>query len=162
MDTNDYSNCGKKWTEEQEEELKKLYNQEELDLITIAKQLKRLPGGVISRLIKLEIIEYDFQARGYNKEEIFKLKQNYENNKTKIKEDNNDVKEDNDKKDNIKKNNIELLILEIKKLHINNKELYDEIKELRNDNKELRIEMQKLKNNLKFYTPIIATNNKKG
>ena len=70
MEQIDISNKSKKWNHEEEEILKKLYNDDKLDIITITKQLKRTPNGILQRLIKLKIIKFDYEARGFDKDQI--------------------------------------------------------------------------------------------
>jgi hypothetical protein len=70
----EFTNHGKRWIPEEEEELKKLYNEDKLDIIEISKKMKRYPYGLISRLISLKIINFDKDVRGFDKEEFEKLK----------------------------------------------------------------------------------------
>lgn len=74
---------GKKWTQEEDDQLLRLYNEEKLDIIEIAKQHSRTPRVIIMRLIKNKVFKYDFEANGF-----IDYKNNYcykENNITKIK-----------------------------------------------------------------------------
>jgi hypothetical protein len=63
---------GKKWTQEEDEQLLRLYNKEKLDIIEIAKQHSRLPRAIAVRLVKHEVISNEFEANGYS---------NYKNSK---------------------------------------------------------------------------------
>ena len=57
---------GKKWTQEEDDQLLRLYNEEKLDIIEIAKQHSRLPRAIAVRLVKHEIISNEFEANGYS------------------------------------------------------------------------------------------------
>ena len=59
-------NFGKKWEEQDDKELVRLYSDNTKDIVDIAKQLKRTPISIASRLIKNSIINYEFEARGYS------------------------------------------------------------------------------------------------
>lgn len=56
---------GKKWTQEEDNQLLRLYNEENLDIIDIAKQHNRLPRAIAVRLVKHEVISNEFEAKGY-------------------------------------------------------------------------------------------------
>ena len=60
-----YSNSGQMWSTKEDEELKKEYNEKNLDINEIGKIHKRTPGGIGSRLCVLGIIENRLSARGY-------------------------------------------------------------------------------------------------
>jgi hypothetical protein len=55
--------AGKRWTQEEDEQLIKLYNIDKLDLFNICKIHKRMPGGVASRLVTLNITTERCDAR---------------------------------------------------------------------------------------------------
>jgi mevalonate pyrophosphate decarboxylase len=57
---------GKKWTQEEDDQLLRLYNEEKLDIIEIAKQHSRLPRAIAVRLVKHEIISNEIEANGYS------------------------------------------------------------------------------------------------
>lgn len=59
-------NVGKPWTQEEDAMLKKLYNNEKLDIFQLAKIHQRAPGGIILRLLKNNLILDKKLARGYN------------------------------------------------------------------------------------------------
>jgi hypothetical protein len=59
------TNIGKKWTQEEDDQLLRLYNEEKLDIIEIAKQHGRLPRAIAVRLVKHEVISNEFEANGY-------------------------------------------------------------------------------------------------
>jgi hypothetical protein len=61
----DFTNSGKLWTSYDDEQLIKLYNEDKIDILQIAMKFLRPPGGIISRLIKFNIIEDKNSARGY-------------------------------------------------------------------------------------------------
>ena len=60
-----YTNSGQSWSDQEEEQLKKEYNEQKLDINEIGKIHKRTPGGIGSRLCILGIIEHRLSARGY-------------------------------------------------------------------------------------------------
>lgn len=57
---------GKKWSQEEDDQLLRLYNEEKLDIIEIAKQHSRLPRAIAVRLVKHEVISNEFEANGYS------------------------------------------------------------------------------------------------
>ena len=58
---NEYSS----WSEEEDMQLDKLYNFDLLDILEISKINNRLPGDIISRLVKNNNIVNRISARGY-------------------------------------------------------------------------------------------------
>lgn len=60
-----FSRSGSQWTKEEDEKLNKLYTIDLLDIIEISKIHERLPGGILSRLRKNNIITDTRLARGY-------------------------------------------------------------------------------------------------
>ena len=60
-----YTNSGQSWSDQEEEQLKKEYIEQKLDINEIGKIHKRTPGGIGSRLCILGIIEQRLSARGY-------------------------------------------------------------------------------------------------
>jgi RNA:NAD 2'-phosphotransferase (TPT1/KptA family) len=60
------TNTGKKWSQEEDEQLLRLYNDERLDIIEIAKQHRRLPRAIAVRLVSQGIITNEFEANGYS------------------------------------------------------------------------------------------------
>jgi hypothetical protein len=67
-----FKNSRKFWTTEEDEKLDKLYNKDMLDIIEISKIHERAPGGIISRLIKNNIIDDKRSV----KEDIIHIKKN--------------------------------------------------------------------------------------
>ena len=63
MDT--FTKSGEKWSVEEDNQLNKLYNDDLLDILEIAKIHERSPGGIISRLSKHNYITDRKLARGY-------------------------------------------------------------------------------------------------
>jgi hypothetical protein len=65
---NTFENAGEPWSQEEDNQLKKLYNEDMLELMEISKIHSRAPGGIISRLRKHGIISrYDKNVvRGYS------------------------------------------------------------------------------------------------
>lgn len=60
-----FKNAGNSWTQEEDKQLNKLYNEDMLDIIEISKIHNRAPGAIISRLIKYNYISARELARGY-------------------------------------------------------------------------------------------------
>ena len=70
-----YTNSGQSWSSQEEEQLKKEYTENNLDINEIGKIHKRTPGGIGARLCILGIIEHRLSARGYTeykKSELYK------------------------------------------------------------------------------------------
>lgn len=57
-------NVGKPWTKEEDEQLYKLYQKDQLDVLEISKIHQRNPNGIIARLIRNKIIPNKSSARG--------------------------------------------------------------------------------------------------
>ena len=55
MEQIDITNKSKRWNQEEENLLKKLYNDDELDVMTISKQLKRTPNGMSVLRTRIEV-----------------------------------------------------------------------------------------------------------
>jgi len=60
-----FKNAGGPWTEEEDKQLNKLYNEDMLDIMEISRIHNRAPGGIISRLSKHNFIANRQSARGY-------------------------------------------------------------------------------------------------
>jgi len=65
------------WTLEDDNNLKKLYNIDKLDIDKISKIVNKPECYIISKLIKLNIIEYRDDCRGYKK---YKISDDYNDN----------------------------------------------------------------------------------
>lgn len=63
----DVSNRGKRWSETDSERLKTLYCKDEWDLVKLAREFKRTPCSIWSRLVQYNIISEPEQARGYDR-----------------------------------------------------------------------------------------------
>ena len=61
-----YTNSGQPWSSQEEDQIKKEYNEDKLDINEIGKIHKRTPGGIGSRLCILGVIEHRLSARGYS------------------------------------------------------------------------------------------------
>ena len=61
-----FTNSGKPWEQQEDDQLNTLYNVDILDIMAISKIHKRTPGGIISRLFKHEYITTRNSARGYD------------------------------------------------------------------------------------------------
>ena len=51
-----FTNSGKPWEQQEDDQLNTLYNVDILDIMAISKIHKRTPGGIISRLFKHKYI----------------------------------------------------------------------------------------------------------
>lgn len=60
-----FKNAGEPWSEEEDTQLNKLYNEDMLDIMEISRIHDRAPGGIISRLQKHNFIANRQSARGY-------------------------------------------------------------------------------------------------
>jgi hypothetical protein len=60
-----FKNAGEPWTENEDNQLNKLYNIDMLDIMEISKIHNRAPGGIISRLCKNNYIPNRTSAKGY-------------------------------------------------------------------------------------------------
>jgi len=72
----EYCFAGRAWTYTEEEQLKKEYTIDKLNLMELSKLHKRLPGGITSRLRKLNLINFAQETRGYTeyqRSELYKL-----------------------------------------------------------------------------------------
>ena len=61
-----YTNSGQPWSSQEEDQIKKEYNEDKLDINEIGRIHKRTPGGIGSRLCILGVIEHRLSARGYS------------------------------------------------------------------------------------------------
>ena len=131
-----FKNAGEPWTQEEDKQLNKLYNEDMLDIIEISKIHNRAPGGIISRLFKNNYIVNRQSARGYIAYKNSDLyKEIVSNNKDKKKTE---IADKQEKK--IKPTQIDNILISINKI--------DYI-ELQNDIKEMKNEIKELKNNIK-------------
>jgi len=128
---NSFKNAGEPWTEKEEKQLNKLYNEDMLDIMQISKIHCRAPGGILSRLKQNKYITHRQLARGYD---IYKnsnfYKQAVQNNKDKYKKDLTEKS-----KQNIISTQIDNELIKINKS--NYIELKNELKEMKNEIKEL-------------------------
>lgn len=70
------SKVGKRWTDQENAQLAKLYNEDLLDINEIAKIHKRNPLGIAARLVTLKIINHILDARGHPNPELNSIRQN--------------------------------------------------------------------------------------
>jgi hypothetical protein len=138
-----FKNASKPWSQEEEAQLNKLYNEDKLDIIEISKMHDRAPGGIISRLVRNNYIDNRMSARGY---ETYKNSDLYkEIVANKIYKNKQEIPDDQYKKRN--PTQLDNILISINKsdyteLQNNVKEMKNEIKELKHSIKEL-IEMMK-------------------
>ncbi len=138
-----FKNAGEPWSQEEDAQLNKSYNEDMLDIIEISKIHNRAPGGIISRLIKHNYIATRILARGYATYKNSDLyKEIVFNNKDKKK---NNIVDNPDKK--IKPKQIDNILIDINKSDF--KELQNDVKEMKNDVKEMKNEIKDLKNSIK-------------
>jgi hypothetical protein len=77
IETSFYTNIGTPWEKTEEEQLINEYTVKKYDILKICQIHKRLPGGIISRLRKIGVIEESSEARGYDeykKSPLYKAK----------------------------------------------------------------------------------------
>lgn len=139
MDTNMiFKNAGASWTQEEDNQLNKLYNEDMLDIMEISKIHNRAPGGIISRLFKHDYIINRQSARGYityKNSDLYKkiVSNNNEKKKTAIADKSKPMQIDN------------ILISICKK----------DYTELQNDVKEMKNKIEELNNNIKELSEMI-------
>ena len=61
-----FKNAGEPWTENEDNQLNRLYNVDMLDIMEISKIHCRAPGGILSRLKLFKYITHRQLARGYD------------------------------------------------------------------------------------------------
>ena len=124
-----FKNAGEPWTEKEENQLNKLYNEDKLDIMKISEIHGRAPGGILSRLKKNKYITHREEARGYD---IYKksnfYKEAVQTNKDKYKNDLTEKFKQQQENENI--------LISINKSNI--MELQSYVKEMRNEIKELK------------------------
>jgi predicted nuclease with TOPRIM domain len=147
----DFTNIGKPWEPSDDEQLIKLYNEDQKDILQIAAIFKRAPGGIAARLKKLNIIEDNKSARGYEEyknsdlyKEACELSRNrHKKEKTKDKPEDDIIKSFN----KVNKNMVTLQ----KKLD-NYNQLKDQIEKLTEENNNLK---HRLSTNDEYETIVI-------
>ena len=130
-----FRNAGEPWSEKEEKQLNKLYNEDKLNIMEISKIHCRAPGGILSRLKVLNIISHRQLARGYDvykksefyKEAVQSNKEKYKSNLTKKLEQTENKPQTNN--DNIDlKNNLEEIKNDLKSIKTEIKELVEMMK----------------------------------
>ena len=71
-----FKNAGRKWTYQEDTQLRKLYIDDKLKLLEICEKHNRGPGGIISRLNYHNLIEENTDIRGYNEYILWKKRMN--------------------------------------------------------------------------------------
>ena len=72
----EYNLAGQSWEKEEDDQLVEEYNIGKLDLMEICKVHKRMPGGIMSRLKRLNLINMKNEVRGYSeylKSDLYKI-----------------------------------------------------------------------------------------
>ena len=129
-----FKNAGEPWSQEEDTQLNKLYNEDILDIMEISKIHCRAPGGIISRLHKHNYIVNRQSSRVYiNYKNSDLYKEIVSNNKKKTK-----IEDKPEKKINQKQ--IDNILISINK---------SDYIELQNDVKEMKNEIKDLKNTIK-------------
>ncbi len=144
METEDaFKNAGEPWTQEEEIQLNKLYNEDMLDIMEISKIHNRAPGGILCRLKLNKYITHRQLARGYDiyKNSVF-YKQAIENNKNNYKKNLTERLEQKNETPKIDNVLISIHKSDYIELQRDVKEMKTEIKDLKNTIKEL-VEMMK-------------------
>jgi hypothetical protein len=138
-----FKNAGEPWSEKEEKQLNKLYNEDMLDIMEISKIHCRAPGGILSRLKKHNYITHRYLARGY---QLYKnsnfYKQSVQTNKDKYKKDLTEKSNQDMKTSKIDNELIQIYNNDYIKLQNDVKEMKNEINELKYTIKEL-VEMMK-------------------
>ena len=62
----EFTRAGKPWSQIESQELVKEYNTDQLNLLDICKIHKRMPGGITSRLRRLNLVDMRSEARGFS------------------------------------------------------------------------------------------------
>ena len=98
MENIDFKLAGQPWEKEEDDQLIKGYNIDMLTVLELCKIHKRMPGGIISRLRRLDLIDMRHKARGYDeyeKSDLYKeICKNKQENKVKRLERKADTKKD--------------------------------------------------------------------
>lgn len=136
-----FKNAGEYWSQEEDMQLNKLYNEDMLDIIEISKIHNRAPGGIISRLIKHNYIVNRQSSRGYIAYKSSDLYKEIVSKKIKTK-----ITDNLEKK--IKPKQIDNILISINK---------SDYIELQNDVKEMRNEIKQLNNNVKELVEMIKS-----
>ena len=84
-----YYRGGQLWSKEENEELIKGYEVNHFTLLELCDIHKRMPGGISSRLKKLQIIKSSFDVRGYTEFQKSNIRNQMRTNKKEIKEQKN-------------------------------------------------------------------------
>ena len=147
-----FKNAGEPWTVQEDQQLNKLYNEEQLDIIAISKIHNRAPGGILSRLQKNKHVPNRYSARGYiaytnsdlYKEIVAKNKEKRENKFNLDLEDNKKPTSTVNKMVLSKADNILISIKQSDYIQLQNdvNEMKNDIKSLKNNISEL-VEMMK-------------------
>lgn len=72
----EYNLAGQSWEKTEDDQLIKEYTTDKLDLLEICKIHKRMPGGIVSRLKRLNLIQMKHDTRGYSeylKSDLYKV-----------------------------------------------------------------------------------------
>jgi hypothetical protein len=168
MEELQFSQTGKKWTAEEDQQLIDEYNTGN-DIVEISSIHKRLPNGIASRLVLLNVIDDKMNARGYTNYKYSDYYQNYLNsekrkeyqekillNETKkiekeTKKIENETKKMEKENETKKESQIQKLEFQIQKLEFKNQKLEFQIQKTPNNDFEINItnDIFNIKNELK-------------
>lgn len=84
MENSEFKNVGHPWESDEDKQLIDEYTKKKYSLLEICRIHKRMPGGILSRLQKFNLIEIKNQARGYQEylesdlyKEVLKAKKDF-------------------------------------------------------------------------------------
>ncbi len=130
----EYNLAGKPWEKEEDDQLIKEYNINQLAVLELSKIHKRMPGGIISRLRHLNIIDMRSKARGYleyEKSDLYKqICKNKQEKRTGFK--------------NAVSTNTTINLTERQKVRLQRKELPSDILQLKHEVKEIKEKVDKI------------------
>ena len=149
MDMDQYCNSGKRWTEDEVEQLKVLYIDKNEEIGEICKKHKRFIGGIVSRLQSEGIIPDETTPRGYQEfinsdeyNEMKKCQKEYKDQRYKKKDINNSSEKTNKNESvliTIDQGNYDLLVDNIDYLKEEIKGIKSALSEIKNMIKKLDI-----------------------
>jgi len=145
----EYNLAGQPWEKKEDDQLIKEYNINMLNLLDICKIHKRMPGGIVSRLKRLNLIEDKYKIRGYEEylqSDLYKEKQEIRKEKRleRKKENNNICLISQD--DSILETNIidTTTYTDRQKVRIQRKQIPSDIIELKKDVKQIKENIAKI------------------
>ena len=142
----EYNLAGKSWEKKEDDQLIKEYNIDRLNLLDICKIHKRMPGGIVSRLKRLNLVDINYKIRGYKDyqhSDIYKKICKYRaENKLDIKAENKNVCLISEDNTDIILNNIDDMYRPTARLY--RKQMSSDIIQLKKDVKEIKESVSKI------------------